>query len=66
MAQFQDKWGKATAKARYGTSNQSISTRDTGECNPQFKEDQHGPKYDNDTSGWVAGKGKDPHFKPGP
>jgi hypothetical protein len=25
---------------------------------PQFPEDKHGEKYDNDTSGWVRGQGK--------
>lgn len=34
---------------------------------PQFPEDQHGPGYDNDTSGWVDGKTDNPypHFDKG-
>lgn len=29
---------------------------------PQDPEDKHGPKYDNDTSGWVRGVGQKPGF----
>jgi hypothetical protein len=29
---------------------------------PQDPEDKHGPKYDNDTKGWVKGDGQYPNF----
>lgn len=32
------------------------------EQGPQFVEDKHGPKYDNDTKGWVRGDGQNPNF----
>lgn len=32
---------------------------------PQFREDQHGPGYTNDASGWVRGEGETAENKPG-
>lgn len=64
MAQNTEKWGKATAKARYG-STPTFKQPPADSNKPQFKEDAQGPGYDNDTSGWVDGKGKDPHFRSG-
>lgn len=61
---FTDKWGKDTAKARYGTGKEYSPPKD--ESQPQDPVDQHGPDYKNDASGWVRGQGKDPHFKRGP
>lgn len=29
---------------------------------PQAPEDRHGPKYDNDTKGWLRGVGQKPGF----
>jgi hypothetical protein len=66
MPSFTDKWGKSAAKSRYGASDQKISTADTGECYPQFREDKAAPGANNDTSGWVRGEKQNPNFKRGP
>lgn len=56
MAQFVDKWGKSTAKSRYGSASESIVNPSNKECYPQSREDQQGPDYNNDTpSNWLRG-----------
>lgn len=65
MPEFQDKWGKSTAKSRYGTTP-TFKQPPADSNKPQCPEDKQGPGYDNDASGWVRGQAKDPHFKPGP
>ena len=48
------KWGKQTAKERYGTATGSISQKP--EEAPQCPEDKRGPDYDNNTpSNWLRG-----------
>lgn len=55
MAQNTEKWGKATAKARYG-SQPTFSPPNQAQQAPQFPEDQHGPQYDNVTpKNWLRG-----------
>ena len=69
MAKIQNeaKWGKATAKERYGTAQGRLDNNP--EANnlqaPQDIQDKHLPGYANDSDGWVRGKGKNapyPHF----
>jgi|KBSMisStaDraftv2_1062788.scaffolds.fasta_scaffold27946_3 hypothetical protein len=62
-AQNVEKWGRATAKERYGTPDASGVTPAKSQQPPQDPEDKHGAKYDNDASGWVRGVGSPyPHF----
>lgn len=65
MPQNTEKWGKATAKARYGSGPPTFSPPSGKECYPQFPEDKQGPKYSNETSGWVVGAGGTAENKPG-
>ena len=56
-----EKWGRATAKERYGSINGRLEGTTSGQA-PQDPIDKHGAKYDNDASGWVRGAGaKSPH-----
>lgn len=64
MRQDTSKWGKATAKSRYG-SHPTFSPPSGSEQAIQCPEDKHGPKYDNDASGWVRGAGGTATNKPG-
>ena len=57
MTQDTQKWGKAAAKSRYG-STPTFSPPSEQQQKPQFPEDQHGPQYDNTASGWVRGAGE--------
>ena len=57
MPQFTDKWGKSEAKSRYGSIQQNGDSPSNKEQQPQFAEEKHGAKYDNDASGWVRGMG---------
>lgn len=49
-----DAWGRSTARDRYGAAAQD-KMRPASENEPQCVEDQHGPAYANDASGWVRG-----------
>ena len=54
-----EKWGKETAKTRYGTAKGgSLACSD--DCQkPQDPIDQHGANYDNDApKNWLRGMGK--------
>jgi hypothetical protein len=61
-----DAWGRDTAKSRYGTAAGGTKPK-AGQSLPQFPEDKHGPKYDNNTpSNWLRGMGsKGAEGKPG-
>jgi len=63
MTQNVEKWGRATAKARYGGGATFSPPAD--QSKPQMPEDKHGPRYDNDASGWVRGAGETAENKPG-
>jgi hypothetical protein len=52
-----EKWGRQKAYERYG-SPQSPNMKPKDEHGPQSKENQHGPNYSNDTSGWVRAAGE--------
>lgn len=59
-----EKWGRATAKERYGVAKESGVTPAPSQQAPQDPEDKHASGYDNDASGWVRGMGKEsPHPK---
>lgn len=65
MAKVQnvEKWGRGTAKERYGTVGGSLAAKD--QQYQQDPESKHDTSYDNDASGWVRGMGKTsphPHF----
>jgi hypothetical protein len=52
--QNQEKWGKSTAKDRYGSPTGGISG--PSQEAPQCPEDKRGPDYDNNTpSNWLRG-----------
>lgn len=57
-AKHLEAWGRSTAKSRYG----DLKAGDKGGVEtqaPQFVEDQHAAKYDNDTgANWTRGMGK--------
>jgi hypothetical protein len=61
MAKIQEthKWGRETAKARYGreTGNSLPVSPAPTEQPPQFKDEQSSDHVDSD--GWVRGKGKE-------
>jgi hypothetical protein len=60
----EQKYGRAKAVERYGTPQHlhgAPPPKDTH--GPQF--DKQGPKYANDTSGWLRGAGKGGEGKPG-
>ena len=66
-------WGRATAKERHGGGSGPKSVGpldDHASANnlqaPQDTQDKHDTGYDNDTSGWVNGKGEPyPNFDKG-
>jgi hypothetical protein len=64
MAENTEKWGKATARSRYGAGEGTAGMRPSGEPQKnQCPEDQHGPKYNNDTpDNWLRGNGMKPGF----
>jgi hypothetical protein len=57
MAQNAEKWGRATAKERYGSKPLATFSPPTGDQSaPQCPEDKQGPDYDNDApNNWVRG-----------
>jgi hypothetical protein len=64
MPEFVEKWGKNTARSRYGTTPEFSPSPD--QSAPQCPEDKQGPGYKNDTpSGWVTGAGENATGKPG-
>lgn len=55
MTQNTEKWGKATAKSRYGGGHKTFPAPKAAN-EPQFPEDSHGADYNNDApSNWVRG-----------
>ena len=65
MTKFVEKWGRDTARERYGAPNPGSMKAAEGQELPQSPEDKQGPKYANQTSGWVRGDGEDATNKPG-
>ena len=61
------KWGSDTAKERYSQKDNGLPEhKETNVQGNQDPVDKHDPGYDNDTSGWVHGKGKPyPNFDSG-
>ncbi len=60
MAENESKWGRKTARARYGAPK-SPDMRPKDEHGPQRLGDSnnlHGPGYENDTSGWLRAAGE--------
>lgn len=54
-------WGRSKARERHGEGAATgMRASATDHQAPQDPEDKHGPKYDNDASGWVRGVG-DPY-----
>lgn len=64
MTKNVEKWGRDTARERYGAPNPG-SMKAPDQSEPQCPEDKQGPKYDNQTSGWVRGAGENATNKPG-
>lgn len=63
MPEYQDKWGRSTAKQRYGDHDKTYPGAPEGQCYPQCPEDKQGPKYNNDTpNNWLRGNGNKPGF----
>lgn len=62
----QDKVGKAKAVKLAGPETAKFGPPDAKLQAPQFPEDRHGPKYDNDTpNDWRRGNGMKPGFDSG-
>lgn len=62
MANHLEKWGRATARERYGKVKSDFGKTESNQ--PQFEADSHGPNYDNDVpaDGWLRKKAES---KPG-
>jgi hypothetical protein len=61
----EQKWGRQTARERYGSLKyENGAPRPADKRYPQFKQDQPGPNYANQTSGWVHGENEDATKKP--
>src|SRR5262245_27281202 len=62
-------WGRAQARERYGPmESKTMQPSGEGWCYPQRLGDDRnlqGPKYNNDTSGWVRAEGEDATTRPG-
>lgn len=62
MAKNTEKWGRDTARERYGSVASPRSGTGLGDPNneaPQNPEDKRGPDYDNNTpDNWLRGMGK--------
>ncbi len=54
MAVNTSKWGRATARERYGAPK-SPNMKPKDEHGPEAPDAKHGPDYENDASGWVIG-----------
>lgn len=48
-----------------GKPNQGSAPTPPGTDQPQFREDQQAPDYNNNASGWVRGAGENAESKPG-
>lgn len=62
-----EKWGRKTARERYGAPTQKIPSP-TPAHKPQKLGDSNnlqGPEYSNDASGWVRAPNEDATKKPG-
>ncbi len=67
MAEYESKWGRKTARERYGALK-SPNTKPEDVHAPQRLGDSnnlHGPDYENDASGWVRAPNEDATGKPG-
>jgi hypothetical protein len=64
-----EKWGRQTARERYGALQQPDNMAAKNTSRPQFAEDKQGPGYDNEVpvdswlrgggeKGWPPGKGR--------
>jgi hypothetical protein len=65
MTKDTSKWGRETAKERYGKGQGSLSDHPKANNlqSPQDPQDQHEDTYNNDSEGWVNGHGSPyPHF----
>ncbi len=63
MANHLEKWGRATARERYGKLKDDMGKVESNQ--PEFEADSHGPKYDNDVANksWLRSDGeKKPSF----
>jgi hypothetical protein len=57
----ESKWGRDTARARYGKLDQVDMTPKEDPCYPQFKEDQPSPgsKLGDHKNDWIRGRNED-------
>ena len=56
MVDNAEKWGRKTARERYGKADNAGGLIPPDQNNPQMPMDKHGPDYDNSTpSTWLRG-----------
>jgi hypothetical protein len=64
----QEKWGRDTARKRYGSLDYQFNAppQPRDQSQPQDPVDRHGPNYSNDVpNSWLRGGGKGGEGKPG-
>ena len=62
----EQKWGRATARERYGTPKyEDGAPPPPDKCYPQFQQDQRRGNHYDHKDDWVRGNGMQPNFMPG-
>ena len=63
MAKNTEKWGKDTARERYGSGSKAAPRATEVFQKPQFPTEKHDANYDNDApDNWLRGNGMKPGF----